>query len=334
MLHDVADMDNETDRAAIIAVLEAETEAFLRRDFEAMSSHWLHAPQTSRMDASASSSYGAHVDIGWEAVEARMRKWMQHIPEPDSPVRVRRKNMNLTVVGDMAWMTFDQIGDELGDTFKLAGLQHELHIFQRVDGAWKITCIVTIESAAEPRLAPLISVGPDSKVHWLNDAARKQIADHPALLISGERLRARNRKHEAALREAIAWGHAELLSSSSAARPGRVSRAVIIGENGDAAPVFCWVVLENRKVFVTFNDEQMLKRRIGVAQTIYGFSAAQAQLALLIVQGHDLAQAAESIGVSVNTVRTHLQRMFERTGAHSQSALVGLLLSAEAPAMH
>jgi DNA-binding CsgD family transcriptional regulator len=52
----------------------------------------------------------------------------------------------------------------------------------------------------------------------------------------------------------------------------------------------------------------------------------------LIVQGQGLNQAAQHLGVSVNTVRTHLQRMFDRTGAHSQSALVGLLLSAEAPA--
>jgi DNA-binding CsgD family transcriptional regulator len=51
----------------------------------------------------------------------------------------------------------------------------------------------------------------------------------------------------------------------------------------------------------------------------------------LIAQGNDLTQAAERLGVSVNTVRTHLQRMFDRTGARSQSALVGILLSAEAP---
>ena len=35
--------------------------------------------------------------------------------------------------------------------------------------------------------------------------------------------------------------------------------------------------------------------------------------------------------MSVNTLRTHLQRMFDRTGARGQAALVGALLSAEAP---
>ena len=46
---------------------------------------------------------------------------------------------------------------------------------------------------------------------------------------------------------------------------------------------------------------------------------------------HDLSAAAGKLGVSINTVRTHLQRMFDKTGVHTQSALVGLLLSAEAP---
>jgi DNA-binding CsgD family transcriptional regulator len=35
--------------------------------------------------------------------------------------------------------------------------------------------------------------------------------------------------------------------------------------------------------------------------------------------------------VSVNTLRTHLQRMFDRTGVRSQAALVGALLSVEMP---
>ena len=75
----------------------------------------------------------------------------------------------------------------------------------------------------------------------------------------------------------------------------------------------------------------MVTNRIEQAATIYGLSPAQVRLARLIVDGHDLASASEILEVSINTVRTHLQRMFDRTGARSQVALIGALLSVETP---
>ena len=76
----------------------------------------------------------------------------------------------------------------------------------------------------------------------------------------------------------------------------------------------------------------MVARRVELAAEIYGLSPAQIRLARLIVDGHDLAAAADALGVSVNTLRTQLQRIFDKTGVRSQSALVRALLSAEAPA--
>jgi DNA-binding CsgD family transcriptional regulator len=54
------------------------------------------------------------------------------------------------------------------------------------------------------------------------------------------------------------------------------------------------------------------------------------RLARLIVEGHELAAASGLLGVSVNTLRTQLQRMFDKTGQRSRAALVRALLSAEA----
>lgn len=41
------------------------------------------------------------------------------------------------------------------------------------------------------------------------------------------------------------------------------------------------------------------------------------------------AVAAERLEISINTARTHLQRAFDKTGVHSQPALVRRLLSAD-----
>jgi DNA-binding CsgD family transcriptional regulator len=165
----------------------------------------------------------------------------------------------------------------------------------------------------------------------MNASAHAQIASHPVLIISGGRLRARARAHEASLQAAVDWAISQLHVDMSASPLKRLARAVILGEDDNAASLVCWVLVEDGKILVSFNDDQMLKRRVAAAQGIYGLTAAQAQVAQLLAQGHDPSLAAEKLGVSINTVRTHLRRMFDRTGAHSQSALVGLLLSAEAP---
>ena len=60
---------------------------------------------------------------------------------------------------------------------------------------------------------------------------------------------------------------------------------------------------------------------------MFGLSAAQQRLAAEIVRGHTLPIAASALGISVNTARTHLNRIFDKTGVHSQAALVRNLYS-------
>jgi hypothetical protein len=54
--------DSEADKAAIMAVLKAETHAWLRRDFAALAQHWVHSPQARRMTALP--WLGTYVDEG------------------------------------------------------------------------------------------------------------------------------------------------------------------------------------------------------------------------------------------------------------------------------
>jgi DNA-binding CsgD family transcriptional regulator len=102
---------------------------------------------------------------------------------------------------------------------------------------------------------------------------------------------------------------------------------VALGEDEAWLPLHCWVLLEDSKVLVSFDDAATVARRITRAQEVYGPSPAQVRLARLIVDGHDLAAAADLLAVSVNTLRTQLQRIFDKTGARSQAALVRSLLA-------
>jgi len=64
---------------------------------------------------------------------------------------------------------------------------------------------------------------------------------------------------------------------------------------------------------------EMLKR-------LYGLTAREAALAALLLHGIDLREAAGRLEVSMNTARTHLRLIFEKTDTHRQSELLHLLL--------
>ncbi len=322
-------MNANDDKEAVLEVLNAESAAFMRRDLDAWAEYWVHSPQSRFLMSHA--LHGSRVLEGWDAINAYFQLGLREIAETYDETRVHLERMSVVINGDTAWATYDQVGDGAGDNFYLVGTYHQLQIFHRIAGVWKIACVVVMQRATDNEVCPLIEVTRDKSVRWMNGAAHEQIINHPALIITGGRLRARNRGHETSLQQAVEWASQISQRAVPATPASRLARAVVLGENDDDAPAFCWVLVEDGKIFVSFNDEQLLTRRIAVAQGIYGLSAAQAQLATLAAQGVDLATAAVKMGVSINTVRTHLQRMFDRTGTHSQSALVGLLLSAEVP---
>ncbi len=322
-------MTTDGEKAAVLTVLEAETEAWLKRDMKALASFWIQSPQSRRMSSVA--HHGTHVQVGWDAIIAAFEAMAKQYPETYDETRITRERMNIVINGDMAWATFDQIGKRTGDNFELAGTQHELRVFQRVNGEWKINCNVILQRKIDQETSPLIEISLDQRVLWMNSYAHDQINDHPFLMIRGGRLLVRDRIFEGALKDAIRWADERLYWNSPPAQPNDRARVVIFGENDDAIPVFCWVVVEDGKILVSLADDQQTKQKIALAQSIYDLTSAQTQLAELLAQGYDALQAAKKLGVSINTVRTHLQRLFDRTGVRTQSALVSLLLSTEAP---
>lgn len=60
---------------------------------------------------------------------------------------------------------------------------------------------------------------------------------------------------------------------------------------------------------------------------LYDLTPSESGLTSLLVQGLSLKEAAAELGITENTARTHLKRIFDKTGTHRQGELVGLLLS-------
>lgn len=59
---------------------------------------------------------------------------------------------------------------------------------------------------------------------------------------------------------------------------------------------------------------------------LYGFTAMEACLANLLMEGKALDECCNLLGIRRSTARTHLQHLFEKAGVQRQSELVSLLL--------
>jgi DNA-binding CsgD family transcriptional regulator len=68
-----------------------------------------------------------------------------------------------------------------------------------------------------------------------------------------------------------------------------------------------------------------------ILSALSGLTSREARIALMIADGSTPADAAETLGVTMNTMRTHLSRIFDKTGANSQPALVRFVSSLSMP---
>lgn len=125
-----------SDQEAIMLLVERESQAFWDKDFQAYADCWAHEDYIRTMGWWAAG--GITVIEGWSERGSRTKKFMDENPEinPQNPVR---KNINIRLGKDMAWITFDQYGKDTNDpVFDMPGLSRETRILEKINGQWKI----------------------------------------------------------------------------------------------------------------------------------------------------------------------------------------------------
>jgi DNA-binding CsgD family transcriptional regulator len=85
-------------------------------------------------------------------------------------------------------------------------------------------------------------------------------------------------------------------------------------------------------LFVTDTEQTRTTRLADVAG--FGLTRAEAAFAVEFANGHSLQSCAERLGISVTTAKTHLQRIFEKTGACRQAELMRLILTSTPALRH
>lgn len=79
-------------------------------------------------------------------------------------------------------------------------------------------------------------------------------------------------------------------------------------------------------VVAILRDETPVALPEPLLQALFGLTLAEAKLAREIMQGDGLQACARRLGIAANTARTHLNRVFDKTGTNRQAELVRLLL--------
>jgi DNA-binding CsgD family transcriptional regulator len=70
------------------------------------------------------------------------------------------------------------------------------------------------------------------------------------------------------------------------------------------------------------------RKRLCAAQSEFGLTRAECRLLAALFEGCSVPQAADRLGVARSTARTHLQRVFDKTGARRQGDLLRLVACA------
>ena len=123
-----------------------------------------------------------------------------------------------------------------------------------------------------------------------------------------------------------------------------IERAFAVGEAGMMAvprpeqePVFVSVSpyaekfgpigMQRRMALVLISEPMRADGADGDLAKLFGLTAAEARVACMIAEGGSIKDISDRLSISELTARTHLKRIFGKTGTKRQSSLVRLVLS-------
>ncbi|MDP3738285.1 MAG: helix-turn-helix transcriptional regulator [Hyphomonadaceae bacterium] len=205
-------------------------------------------------------------------------------------------------------------------------LQRATTITQLLD--CKTVEAATFEAVIDQLLAPVFLVGTGLRIVHANRAARMLLEAGDVVHATEEVLSSRSKGVEAALEAAIGQASRDEseLGRKGFGIPARTSTGearvlhvlpLRFGEfrRGLSPSVIAAVFVAPVSVASTARD---------VFAELFGLTTAEARVFEHIAAGSTAAETAEALGVGLSTVKTHLLRLFEKTGVNRQADLMAL----------
>lgn len=197
----------------------------------------------------------------------------------------------------------------------------------------------TLANALDLLMVAVVLTDATARIVHANEAARRHFEDGRAIRREGDQLGARAPECAAELSEAIAnaasGGMIDFPKSGIAvcvtAAGGRDLAAWVLPLDGGLRRDLGATFAARVAVFIReLGDTSPFPAELFVRR--YGITPAECRVLMLLTQGMTPKEAAETLGVSLATAKTHISRLFEKTGTQRQADLIRLAMSALAPA--
>jgi len=182
--------------------------------------------------------------------------------------------------------------------------------------------------ALDQLAAGVMILDSQARVLFANMAAQKIVAARDVLVLTDRTVQCRQREQSDVLRRlvgsAIAGGPGGSLLLSAPSRRLPVSALVTPLVGTLAASLAAQGPRGAAAVFLS-DPERHAAPSTEHLQTLYKLSPTEARVAWLIARSNSIRDAAKSLGLAPETVRTHLKHIYAKTGVNRQSALAYLL---------
>lgn len=179
----------------------------------------------------------------------------------------------------------------------------------------------------------VVVLDPEGTAVFINQPAKRLLATRDGLLLERNELRAARAQETTKLRALIARAIQQasgrdvsapdepmLVTRPSMKRPLQllVAPLRLAPDAAASLPHAAAVVFITDPGASPPSDESLLA-------AFFALTSTEAHFAAMLLKDLTIAEAAEELDVTVSTARTHLRRLFEKTGTHQQSHLVRLL---------
>jgi DNA-binding CsgD family transcriptional regulator len=176
----------------------------------------------------------------------------------------------------------------------------------------------------------------EGRILQMTRMAQALLEERDGLLASRGKLEAQTREDSRRLAAsiqqalAVARGEPRLLDRPlQIKRPSGQKTLLVQVTPLPARPFSLWEAIDRGpRVIVQIVDPQAaIQAQAEQLRLLVGLTGAEARVSALLGAGLGLAAAARALGVSMNTVKTHARRVFDKAGVRSSAALVRLMAS-------
>jgi len=143
-------IDMKKEKAAIIKVINTETDAYLARDFESMYATHVNDSLNMRLTAGADNYVFAE---GWEDVSKHMSgDETEDILGPDLHIKVEKSNYRMKIYPNSAFVVCDQkwTSNYDNDITEIESIQ--VRFMEKIEGEWKISFVSFIGTSGYEEL--------------------------------------------------------------------------------------------------------------------------------------------------------------------------------------